>query len=230
MTQQPARANKRQMGVGGEGGALRGSNAPRGQAAEAGQQEALLQLAGTLRGGCLSRGWMALVVQLEATPQPARENKRQMGGGRWEMEAARQEAGMRQEDERQRQCNNQPDKRHWRPWHNECNSNERGWSRWKTQQPTMGGRGNGGWRLQSCRLTGDNTTTSQGGQEQDATRGRGGGEGKLADVRWRCHKRQRSNQSGQTRGKQEVELPRRREAATCQEAAVLTRGQEAEAA
>jgi hypothetical protein len=29
---------------------------------------------------------------------------------------------------------------------------------------------------------GDNTTTSWGGQEQDATRGEGGGEGKLADV------------------------------------------------
>ncbi len=54
---------------------------------------------------------------------------------------------------------------------------------------------------------GDNMTTSQGGQEQDATRGKGGGEGKLVDVRWRCHKRQRGNQSGQTRGEQEVELP-----------------------
>jgi hypothetical protein len=29
---------------------------------------------------------------------------------------------------------------------------------------------------------GDNTTTSRGGQEQDATRGGGRGEGKLADV------------------------------------------------
>jgi hypothetical protein len=51
----------------------------------------------------------------------------------------------------------------------------------KTQQPTMGVSGNG-WRLQSGRLMGDNTTTSRGGQEQDATRGGGRGEGKLADV------------------------------------------------
>jgi hypothetical protein len=53
----------------------------------------------------------------------------------------------------------------------------------------------------------DNTTTSQGRQEQDATRGRGGEEGKLTDVRQRCHKRQRGNQSGKIRGKWEVELP-----------------------
>jgi hypothetical protein len=39
-----------------------------------------------------------------------------------------------------------------------------------------------GWQSQSCRLMGDNTTTSWGRQEQDATRGGGGGEGKLADV------------------------------------------------
>ncbi len=64
-----------------------------------------------------------------------------------------------------------------------CNSNERQWNRQKTQQPTMGGRGNGGWWLQSCRLTGDNTTTSRGGGEQDGTRCGGGEEGKLADVR-----------------------------------------------
>ncbi len=44
------------------------------------------------------------------------------------------------------------------------NSNERQWSRWKMQQPTMGGRG---WRLQICRLMGDNTTTSRGRQDQD---------------------------------------------------------------
>jgi hypothetical protein len=56
------------------------------------------------------------------------------------------------------------------------NSDERGWSGQKTQQPTMGVRGDG-WRSQSCRLTGDNTATSQGRREQDATRGRGGGEG-----------------------------------------------------
>jgi hypothetical protein len=104
------------------------------------------------------------------------------------------------------------------------NSNDRQQSGWKMQQPTMGKRGNGGWRLQSCRLTRDNITTSRGGQKQDATRGTGGGEGKLVDVRQRCHKRQCGNQLGQTRGKQEVELP------ACQEAAVLTRGWEAEAA
>jgi hypothetical protein len=40
--QQPARANERQMGVGGGSGMLRGSNAPRGGAAEVGRQEALL--------------------------------------------------------------------------------------------------------------------------------------------------------------------------------------------
>jgi hypothetical protein len=51
----------------------------------------------------------------------------------------------------------------------------------------------------------------------------------LADVRRRCHKRQCGNQSGQTRGKQEVELPGQCEAALHQEAAVLTRGREAEA-
>jgi hypothetical protein len=98
------------------------------------------------------------------------------------------------------------------------------------QQPTMGGRGDGGWRAQSNRLMGDNTTTSRGRQEQDATRGGGGGEGKLADVRQRCHKRQRDNQSGKTRGKQEVELLVQCEVAACQEAAVFMRGREAEAA
>jgi hypothetical protein len=61
------------------------------------------------------------------------------------------------------------------------NSDERGWSSRKTQQPTIGVRGNG-WQLQSCRLTGDNTTTSRGGRKQDGIRGGGGGEGKLADV------------------------------------------------
>ncbi len=93
------------------------------------------------------------------------------------------------------------------------NSDERQQSGWKTQQPTMGERGDGGWWSQSCRLMGDNTATSQGGQEQDATRGGGGGESKLADVRWRCHKRQRGNQSGQRIGKWEVESQARREAA-----------------
>ncbi len=85
------------------------------------------------------------------------------------------------------------------------NSNERQWSGWKMQQPTMGGRGNRGWRLQSCRLTGDNTTTSRGGQEQEMTRGKGRGEGKLADVRQRCHKRQCNNQLGQTRGERDLQ-------------------------
>jgi hypothetical protein len=61
--QQPARANKRQMGVGGGGSTLRGSNVPRGQAAEAGQQEALLQSAGILRGSCLTRGKVAKAAQ-----------------------------------------------------------------------------------------------------------------------------------------------------------------------
>ncbi len=94
----------------------------------------------------------------------------------------------------------------------------------------MGGRGDGGWRSQSCRLTRENTTNSQGRQEQDATRGRGREEGKLADVKRRCHKRQHSNQSEQTRGKWEVELPGQREAATLQKAAAMMRGWEAEAA
>jgi hypothetical protein len=51
-----------------------------------------------------------------------------------------------------------------------------------------------------------NTTTTQGGLEQDATRGGGRGEGKLVDVRQRFHMRQHGNQSGQMRGKWEVEL------------------------
>jgi hypothetical protein len=77
---------------------------------------------------------------------------------------------------------------------------------------------------------GDNTTTSWGGQEGDTTRGKGGGEGKLVDVRRRCHKRQRGNQLVQTRGKQEVEFLVQCKAAARQEAVVVTRGQEAEAA
>ncbi len=60
-------------------------------------------------------------------------------------------------------------------------------------------------------------------------KGRGRGEGKMANVSWRCHKRQHSNQSGQTRGKREVELLAQREEAGRQEAVVLTRGWEAEA-
>jgi hypothetical protein len=55
-------------------------------------------------------------------------------------------------------------------------------------------------------------------------------EGELADVRQRCHKRQHGNQSGQTKGRQEVELPAQRKAAARQEVAMLTRGREAEAA
>jgi hypothetical protein len=39
------------MGVGGGGGAFRGSNVLRGRAAEAGQQEAMRQPSGALRGG-----------------------------------------------------------------------------------------------------------------------------------------------------------------------------------
>ncbi len=58
-----------------------------------------------------------------------------------------------------------------------CNRDERQWSGWETQQPTMGGRGNGGQQSQSRRLMGANTTTSLDGQEQDATRGGGGGGG-----------------------------------------------------
>jgi hypothetical protein len=76
---------------------------------------------------------------------------------------------------------------------------------------------------------GDNTTTSRGGQEQDATRGGCGEEGELVDVRQRCHKRQHGNQLVQTGGKWEVELLEQCEAAAHQEAAVLTRVQEAEA-
>jgi hypothetical protein len=73
------------------------------------------------------------------------------------------------------------------------------------QQLTMGGRGDGEWRSQSCRLMRENTTASRDGQELDVTRGGGGGEGKLADVRRRFHKRKCGNQSGRTRGKREVE-------------------------
>ncbi len=72
--------------------------------------------------------------------------------------------------------------------------------------------------MQSRRLMGDNI------------RGRGRREGKLADVRQSCHKRQHGNQLGQTRDKREVELPAQCKAAARQEAAVLTKGWEAEAA
>jgi hypothetical protein len=72
-------------------------------------------------------------------------------------------------------------------------------------------------------------TTSQGGQEQDATRGGGGGERKLTDVTQWCHKRQHGNQLGQTRGKLEAESLGQREAAAHKEATVLTRRREAEA-
>jgi hypothetical protein len=110
------------------------------------------------------------------------------------------------------------------------NSNERQWSRRKMQKPTMGGLGTGGWQLQSHRLTGDNTTTSLGRREQDRTRSKGGREGQLADVRRRCHKKQCSNQLGQTRGEREVELPAQSKTVAHPEAAVLTRGGEVEAA
>jgi hypothetical protein len=59
----------------------------------------------------------------------------------------------------------------------------------------------------------DNTATNWGRLDQDTTRGGGGGVGKLADVRQRCHKRQHSNQSGRARDKWEVELLGQREAA-----------------
>jgi hypothetical protein len=72
--------------------------------------------------------------------------------------------------------------------------------------------------------------TSRGRQEQDATRGGGGGEGELADMRQRCHKWQRGNQLGQTRGGCKVELPTRCKVAACQELVVLTRGREVEVA
>ncbi len=94
----------------------------------------------------------------------------------------------------------------------------------------MGRRGNGGWQSQSCRLAGENTTTSLGRQERDTTKGGGGGEGELADVRRKYHKRQHGNQSGKTRGKWEVEFLAQLKAAAHQEAVVLTRGQEVEAA
>jgi hypothetical protein len=75
-----------------------------------------------------------------------------------------------------------------------------------------------------------NTTTSQGGQERDATRGGDRGEGELADVRQSCHMRQCGNKLGRTRGKWEVELPAQREAAAHQDAVLLVRGWEADAA
>jgi hypothetical protein len=40
-------------------------------------------IAGMLRGGCVSRGWVAKAAQRKEMLQPARANKRQMGGGRW---------------------------------------------------------------------------------------------------------------------------------------------------
>ncbi len=48
---------------------------------------------------------------------------------------------------------------------------ERGQSGRKTKQPTMAGRGNGGWWPQSCRLMGDNTTTSHAGHVRISTHG-----------------------------------------------------------
>jgi hypothetical protein len=47
------------------------------------------------------------------------------------------------------------------------------------------------WRIavKSHSLMGGNMTTCWGRQEQDTNRGKGGGEGKLLDVRQRCHKR-----------------------------------------
>jgi hypothetical protein len=88
VTGQPARENERRMGVGGGGSTSRGSNLPRGRAAEVGQQERSLQSASILRGGCMSKRWVVKAVQQEATRQPAGANKRQMGGGRrrWRIE------------------------------------------------------------------------------------------------------------------------------------------------
>ncbi len=69
---------------------MRGSNMPKGQAAEAGQQEVLLQSASALRGGCMSRGLVAKAVQQEVMQQPAGANKRRTGGGRWRWHVERQ--------------------------------------------------------------------------------------------------------------------------------------------
>jgi hypothetical protein len=53
---------------------------------------------------------------------------------RWEVEVVHQEAGMRQEDEQRRQQDNQPDKRHGRPWRN-----ERRWHNDNRRHQQMGG-------------------------------------------------------------------------------------------
>jgi hypothetical protein len=87
VTRQPARVNKRQMGVGGGGGALRGSNAPRGQAAEAGRHEALLQPASTLRGGLHVKrmGGKGGATRSNTTTSQGK----QKANGRWEVEVVR---------------------------------------------------------------------------------------------------------------------------------------------
>jgi hypothetical protein len=88
----------------------------------------MLQSAGTLRGGCMSRGWVAKAAQQGVTQQPAGASKRQTGdmrwrwrverGGRWRWRVerqgctkrmARREAGACREDERWRRCDNQPE-------------------------------------------------------------------------------------------------------------------------
>ncbi len=55
-----------------------------------GQEEASLQSASTLRGGCLSREWVAKVAQQEAMRQSAGANKKQTGGERWRWRIKRQ--------------------------------------------------------------------------------------------------------------------------------------------
>ena len=86
MTQPPARANERQKGVGDGGGASRGSNVPRGQAAEAGRQEALLQPAGALRGMVVGQedGWQRRGNKKQLNNQPGQTKVEQEvgdGGG-----------------------------------------------------------------------------------------------------------------------------------------------------
>jgi hypothetical protein len=72
MTQPLAREKERQMGVGDGGSASRGSNAPRGQAEEVGQQEALLQPAGALRGMVVGQedGWQRRRNKKQLNNQP----------------------------------------------------------------------------------------------------------------------------------------------------------------
>ncbi len=77
---------------------------------------------------------------------------KQKADGRWEVEVARQEAGMHPEYERWRQRDNQPNKRHGRPWRDE--------RQWRDESRRCWQMGGGGVRR-------GNATTSQ-------TRGMGG--------------------------------------------------------